>query len=114
MNSGNYTLSKQEFNDYVKNFPDGPFAPNAQFYVGELAYAQGNYAEAISAYDNVITGYPRSSKVAPAMLEKGRALIRIKKTANAQREFRELMRRFPGSDEAKKAEDDLRSISSGQ
>lgn len=110
MISGNYTLSTREFNDYLKNFPDGSFASNAQFYLGEIAYAQNNYADAISAYDNVITGYPRSSKVAPAMLEKGRALIQIKKTTSAQREFRELMRRFPGSDEAKKAEAALRSL----
>lgn len=114
MNGGNYTLSMQEFNDYVKNFPDGPFASNAQFYVGELAYAQGHYTDAISAYDNVITGYPRSSKVPPAMLEKGRALAKTKKTANAEREFRELVRRFPGTPEAKKAEDELRSMAPGQ
>lgn len=114
LNSANYTLAKREFDDYLKNFPDGPFASDAQFYLGELAYSQGRYAEAISAYDSVITDYPRSPKVAPAMLEKGRALIQTKKTTSAQREFRELVRRFPGTDEAKKAEAALRSISSPQ
>lgn len=110
-NSGNYTLSRNEFNDYLKNFPDGPFAPNSQFYLGEIAYMQGDYGDAISAYDSVITNYAHSTKVAPAMLEKGRALIETKKTTSAQHEFRELMRRFPGTDEAKKAEAELRSIS---
>lgn len=111
LESGNYTLSKREFNDYLRNFPDGPLAPNAQFYLGELAYYQGNFSEAISAYDTVIADYPRSSMVSKAMLEKGRALIQTKKTTSAEREFRELVRRFPGTDEAKKAEDALRSIS---
>lgn len=109
--SGNYTLAKNEFSDYLKNFPDGPFASNAQFDLGEIAYSQHNYTEAISAYDSVITGYPKSSNVAPAMLEKGRALMQTKKTTSAQHEFRELMRRFPGTDEARKAEAALRSIS---
>lgn len=112
--SGHYDLSRQEYSDYLKNFPDGPFAANSQFYLGEMAYAQGDYAAAITAYDGVITNYPRSSKVAPAMLEKGRALIETKKNASAEREFRELIRRFPGTDEAKKGEAALRSISSSQ
>jgi len=111
LNSGNYTLSKNEFSDYLKNFPDGPFASNSQFYLGEMAYAQGDYGDAIAAYDSVITNYTHSSKVAPAMLEKGRALMKTKKTTSAQHEFRELMRRFPGTDEARKAEGELRSIS---
>jgi tol-pal system protein YbgF len=112
--SGHYDLSRQEFNDYLKNFPDGPFASNSQFYLGEMAYAQGDYGAAISAYDSVISDYPHSSKVAPAMLEKGRALVQTHKTASAEREFRELMRRYPGTDEAKKAEAALRSLSPAQ
>jgi tol-pal system protein YbgF len=114
LDSGNYTLSKQEFNDYLRNFPDGPFAAEAEFNVGEIAYTQKNYSEAISAYDGVITDYPKSLKVAPAMLEKGRALLETKKTTSAERELRELVRRFPGTDEAKKAEDTLRSLSTNQ
>ncbi len=103
LNSGHYDLSRQEFSDYLKNFPDGSFASNAQFYLGEISYAQGQYARAITAYDRVILNYPKSLKVAPAMLEKGRALLQTNKRIAAEREFRELIRRFPGSDEAKKA-----------
>jgi tol-pal system protein YbgF len=114
LDSGHYDLSRQEFNDYLKNFPDGPFAPNSQFYLGEMSYGQGDYATAISAYDAVITNYPHSPKVAPAMLEKGRALVQTKKTASAERVFRELARRFPGTDEARKAEAALRSMPSPQ
>lgn len=114
LNSGHYDLSRQEFNDYLKNFPDGPFASSSQFYLGEIAYAQGDYAAAISAYDSVIISYPKSSKVPPAMLEKGRALIQTHKTTGAEHEFRDLMRRFPGTDEAKKAEAALRSLSPSQ
>ncbi|MGB6874652.1 MAG: tol-pal system protein YbgF [Candidatus Acidiferrales bacterium] len=114
LNSGHYDLSRQEFNDYLKNFPDGPFASNSQFYLGEIAYAQSDYGAAISAYDSLIVNYPKSSKVAPAMLEKGRALIQTHKTTSAEREFHELIRRFPGTDEAKKAEEALRSLSPSQ
>ena len=105
-----YDLSHQEFRDYLKNFPDGPYAANAQFYLGEIAYAQGEYSSAIDEYDRVIVHYPKSNKVAPAMLEKGRALVQTHKTANAEREFRELIRKFAGSTEAKKAASEMRAL----
>ncbi|MGH9728625.1 MAG: tol-pal system protein YbgF [Candidatus Acidiferrales bacterium] len=110
LNSAHYDLSRQEFNDYLKNFPDGAFASNAQFYLGEIFYAQAQYSRAIEAYDGVILNYPRSSKVAPAMLEKGRALAQTNKKVSATREFRDLIRRYPGSDEAKKAASELRGL----
>jgi len=111
MNSAHYDLSRQEFSDYLKNFPDGAFASNSQFYLGEISYYQGQYSRAIEAYDGVILNYPKSSKVAPAMLEKGRALAQTNKKVSATREFRELIRRYPGSDEAKRAASELRGLS---
>ncbi|HEV2491047.1 MAG TPA: tol-pal system protein YbgF [Candidatus Acidoferrales bacterium] len=111
LNGRHYDLSRQEFTDYLKNFPDGPFAANSQFYLGELNYAQGDYNAAISAYDKVIVNYRRSSKVAPSMLEKGRALAQLGKKTSAEREFRELIRTFPGTDEAKAAQTELRGSS---
>lgn len=107
LNSGNYTLSRQEFSDYLKDFPDGPFAADAQFYLGEICYGQSDYSGAINAYDSVILGYPKSSRVASAMLEKGRALEETGKHASAQLEFREVVQRFPGTDEARRAAAEL-------
>lgn len=114
LSSGHGDLARQEFSDYLKHFPDGPFAANSQFYIAEIAYAQHDYDAAITGYDHVILNYPKSTMVAPSMLEKGRALMQTHKTASAQREFRELIRRFPGSDEAKKASANLRSLSSSR
>lgn len=114
VSSGHYDLAHQEFSDYLKNFPDGSFAADSQFNIAEIAYMQRKYDEAITGYDHVILNYPKSTKVAPAMLEKGRALMQTHKTASAQREFRELIRRFPGSDEAKKASATLRNLSSSR
>ncbi|MFZ0213072.1 MAG: tol-pal system protein YbgF [Candidatus Acidiferrales bacterium] len=105
-----YDLSRQEFRDYLKNSPNGSHAADAQFYLGEIAYAQEEYSSAIDEYDRTIVHYPKSNKVSAAMLEKGRALVQTHKTTNAEREFRELIRRFPGTSEAKKAAAELRQL----
>lgn len=109
-NSHHYDLARQELSDYLQNFPDGPLAPNAQFYLGELSYSQRDYSAAIDAYDKVIVKYRHSPRVAPAMLEKGRAYVQLGKRTSAKTEFRELVRMFPGSDEAKAAQAALRGL----
>ena len=66
--SGKYDLSRQEFSDYIKNFPANDLASNAQFYLGEIYYAQNDFKDAIAAYDNVLSNYPRSFKLAASRL----------------------------------------------
>src|SRR3984893_8367060 len=73
--SGKYDLARSEFQDYLKYYGDTDLASNAQFYLGEIAYSQKQYDQAIVEYDKVITNYPKSFKLASAHLKKGLALI---------------------------------------
>jgi tol-pal system protein YbgF len=109
-NGGNYDLAKQEFSDYLKNFPTNPLAGNAQFYLGEVAFAQGNYQEAVTQYDLVLYSYPKSFKLAGALLKKGQAEIKLGQKASGTRDLREVVRRFPGTDEAKQAQAKLKEM----
>lgn len=109
-NGGNYDLARQEFADYLKNFPTNPLAGNAQFYLGEVAFAQGNYQEAVTQYDTVLSSYPKSFKLAGALLKKGHAEIKLGQKASAARDLREVERRFPGTDEARQAQAKLKEL----
>ncbi len=107
---GKYDLAKQEFSDYMKNFSDTDLASNAQFYLGEIAYAQGDFKGAISQYDSVLTNYPKSYKTAAAQLKKGEALVELGQKIGAIREFKEVARRFPGTEEARRAQARLKQL----
>lgn len=108
--SGKYDLAHQEFSDYIRNFPSNDLASNAQFYLGEVAYAQGDFKTAIASYDNVLVNYPKSFKLAASLLKKGLAEIETGLKASGTRDLREVIRRFPGSDEARRAQAKLREI----
>ncbi len=108
--SGNYDLSRQEFSDYIKNFPSNDLASNAQFYLGEIAYAQNDFKGAIAAYQTVLTNYPRSFKLAASQLKKGMAELELGKRTTGIRDLREVLQRFPGSDEARRAAAKLHEI----
>ena len=107
---GNYDLARQEFSDYIKNFPTNDLASNAQFYLGEVAYAQNDFKGAVASYDIVLTNYPRSFKLAASLLKKAFAEIELNEKPSGTRDLREVVRRFPGSDEARRAQAKLREI----
>ena len=109
-NTGKYDLARQEFSDYIKNFPSNDLASNAQFYLGEVAYAQGDYKGAIGAYEVVLMNYPSSFKLGASLLKKGFAELELGTRATGIRDLREVVRRFPNSDDAKRAQAKLREI----
>jgi tol-pal system protein YbgF len=108
--SGKYDLARSEFQDYLKYYATTDLASNAQFYIGEIAYKQKNYQQAISEYDKVINNYPKSFKLAPARLHRGMALIELGQKSSGVRDLREVVRLFPGSEEDRYARAKLKEL----
>src|SRR5499425_1298685 len=73
--NGKYELARTEFQDYLRYYSDTDLASNAQFYLGEIAYSQHQYEQAIQEYDKVLNNYPKSFKLATARYKKGMALL---------------------------------------
>ncbi len=113
LQTGKYDLSRQEFLDYLKYYGDTDLASNAQFYLGEIAYAQKQYADAIAQYDRVLTNYPKSFKLAPARLKKGMAQLELGQKTQGIRELREVVKRYPGTEEERRARAKLRDLGVG-
>lgn len=110
LNAGKYDLAWSEFRDYLKYFSDTELASNAQFYLGEIAYAQKNYDQAVLQYEKVLTNYPKSFKLAPARLKKGMALIELNQKTAGVKELREVVKRYPGTEEERRARAKLKEL----
>jgi tol-pal system protein YbgF len=108
--SGKYDLARSEFQDYLKYYGDTDLASNAQFYLGEIAYSQRQYDLAVGEYDKVLTSYPKSFKLAPARLKKGMALIELNQKNAGVKELREVVKRYPGTEEERRARARLKDM----
>jgi tol-pal system protein YbgF len=108
--SGKYDLARQEFQDYLKYYGDTDLASNAQFYLGEIAYSQKQYQQAVDEYQKVLTVYPKSFKLEPAHLKKGMALIELGQKNAGIKELREVIRRYPGTEEERRARARLKEL----
>ena len=109
-NGGQWDLSTQAFTDYLKYYKDTDRASNAQFYIGECYYSQGDFKHAVESYDLCIEKYPAGNKAAAAQLKKGYSLLALQEKSAGIRELRSVIQRFPDAPEAEYARQRLKKL----
>jgi tol-pal system protein YbgF len=109
-NAGKNDLAGQEFTQYVQVYGNTDLAGNAQFYLGEIQYRQGNLSGAVKSYDKVLDQYPGGNKSAAAQLKKGYALLDLGQKNEGVAELRSLIGRYPKSPEAVQARERLTKL----
>jgi tol-pal system protein YbgF len=112
LQTGNTDLALQEFQQYLTYFPNTELAASAQYYIGEILFRRGDYNNAIPAFDAVLERYPENAKTADAHYMKGMALLKAGQRNRAVQEFRTLVANYPRTDDARKAQQQLRQLGS--
>jgi tol-pal system protein YbgF len=109
-NAAKYEVAAGEFQDVLHYYPLDDLAGTAQFYLGEIAYRQQNYADAIKSYNAVLEGFSGNPKAPAAQLRKGLALLQINKKDAGIHELRLLIQRHPQTPEASQARTKLNAL----
>ena len=109
-NANKNDLASQEFAQYLQVYGNTDLAGNAQYYLGEIAYRQGNFSSAVQAYNKVLDQYPGGNKTAAAQLKKAYALLELGQRDAGVQELRSLISRYPKSPEALQARDRLTKL----
>jgi tol-pal system protein YbgF len=109
-NGAKNDLASQEFNDYIKFYPNTDLAGNAYFYLAEIQFKAGDYQKAIANYDLVLQNFPGGNKAAAAQLKKGFALLELGKEDEGVQELKHVIQRYPRTNEAVQARERLRKV----
>lgn len=107
---GDFNLALQEFTQYVQYFGTTEYAPNAQYYIGEIHYNQGRFDDAVKAFDLVLEKYPENNKTLDARYMKGLALVKLGQRNEGVAEFREIIKRAPGTELAIKSSGQIKNL----
>jgi len=99
-NRGNFDFAKQQFEEYLRTFPQSEKAADAQYYLGAILYQTNDFGGAVKAFDMVIERFPVTTLSADAQYKKGMALLKLDRAPDAAREFRAVMEKFPNSNVA--------------
>jgi tol-pal system protein YbgF len=109
-NGAKNDLAIQEFNDYIKFYPNTDLSGNAYFYLAEIQFKAGDYQKAVANYDLVLQNFPSGNKAAAAQLKKGYALLELGKEDEGTQELKHVIQRYPRTNEATQARERLRKL----
>ena len=105
--TGQWELSIQGFEAYLSAFPGSEQADDAQFYIGENLYADGQFRAAADAYEQVVLAYADGDVVAEALYKRGLALSRLDEPELARQAFELVVKNHPDNNMANLAQQQL-------
>ncbi|MBI5642107.1 MAG: tol-pal system protein YbgF [Deltaproteobacteria bacterium] len=95
-----YPKATEGFRTFLVHYPDHKLAGNAQYWIGEIYYAKGDWEMAILEFDKAIKKYPGSEKLPAAILKQGFSFEKLGSKNEAKVLLEEVVERFPKSPEA--------------
>ena len=109
-NRGNYSLSAESLELFLKSNPQSAKRPDALFYLGLSYYNQKLFDKAQLAFDTILKDHSSSSQLLPAKLKRGQCLLKLGLKPAAVRTFKEIQEGFPGTSEARTAQQELADL----
>jgi tol-pal system protein YbgF len=85
---------------FLARYPRHDYADNAQYWIGEVFYAQKDYARALSEFRRVVEVYPRGNKVPDALLKLGYCYQAMGQGDKARAMLEQVVNRYPKSEPA--------------
>lgn len=98
-----FAQSEMAFDAFLEQYPQDVLAPNALYWKGETLYARALYPQAIFAFKEVQTRYPKHPKTADSLLKTAMSYARLGDNENASLHYLVLLEDWPQSQAAQKA-----------
>ncbi len=107
---GRIKEARDKFNLVLSDYPANEYSDNARFWIAETYYQEGNYEDAILAYEELFRKNPDSDKVPGAMLKQGLAFYALKDKKTGRIVLEKLIDQFPESEQARLATRKIKKV----
>ncbi|HEY8024605.1 MAG TPA: tol-pal system protein YbgF [Burkholderiaceae bacterium] len=107
---GDYKGAVAGFGDFLRRYPNSPYAPAAQYALGNSLYLLNDYKGALAAQQVVVRNYASSPKAPEALLNIATCYVELKDKAGAKRALDMLLDKYPESPSAQTAKERLRAL----
>lgn len=97
LRSEKYPEARQAFAGFLEKYPSHALAGNAEYWLGETYYVQGQYREAAESFLKGFQTYPKNAKAPASLLKLGMSLGQLKQTKEACLTLNEISKRYPES-----------------
>ena len=100
----------QKMNEFISEFPNSGYIPNAHYWIGEIEMNQKNYQKALVEFQWILDNNPRSSKASYAMLKKGYVYEAQGEFIKARQILQDVMQNYPNTEVAHLAANKLQLL----
>lgn len=97
LKANNYATAEQNFSKILNQNPHDKLAGNAQYWLGEVYYAQQDYAKAAVAFAKGYQNYKNGAKGADSLFKLGMSMKSLKKNTDACAAFIGVKTEFPSA-----------------
>lgn len=107
LKAGQYADSARLFGDFLARYPNGAYAPNALYWLGESYYVTENYPLAAEQFRDLVQRYPAHDKTPGGMLKLGLSQLGMKENTAGRATLQAVVKQYPGTDAARTAQQRL-------
>jgi tol-pal system protein YbgF len=110
LKEGRYAEAARRFQSFLQLYPDGEYAPNAQYWLGESYYVTQNYQIALDTFQKLLRQFPDSIKAPDALLKLGYCQYELRQWDEAEATLNRVMQLYPDTTVARLAQGRLRAM----
>ena len=99
-NRGNYDLAREGYEEFLSRFGNAEAADEAIYWLGDIAYGNGQHEEAVARFTELLDKYPDSAHASAALYKGRSSLVALGRDNEAWEWGGKLLSRFPNSAEA--------------
>jgi tol-pal system protein YbgF len=101
--AGEVAAARQLYLDFVRKYPRDDLAGEAHFQLAESYFTEDKCPEALPEYGQLVKAFPNSKSMPSALLHSADCFQRLKNVDAALAALDQVVKRYPGTDAAKKA-----------
>lgn len=110
LQQGSYEQAANEFEQLLRQYPQGAYADTGQYWLGEANFALKKYNTALVNFSNLLEKYPNSAKLGHAQLKMGYAYYELKDYPQARSILEGVRDKYPGTATGRLAEERLQKM----
>ncbi|MCX5542383.1 tol-pal system protein YbgF [Paraburkholderia sp. EG287A] len=108
--NGDFKNAAASFRSFIAKFPQSPYQPTAQYWLGNALYALKDYKGSTATWQNVVNKYPQHPRAPEALLAIANNQIEQGQKAAAKRTLEQVVSQYGNSDVAQTAQSKLAQL----
>ena len=105
--SGDFKGAAAAFRSFIAKYPQSPYQPTAQYWLGNALYALHDYKGSTAIWQGIVKNYPQHPRAPEALLAIANNQLEQGQKAAARRTLEQIVSQYGGSDVAQTAQQKL-------